>query len=142
MNDNNLAAFALAQLTAVAALAQPCAYVTNSLDDTISVIDTATNEVTATVGSESWREATYGAVNRDGRFFYLTINGGRTFDVGCPAGSNPCQSKTKYKTSKSKVRPDSFFRLRHRKSFGALFRRSRSPGRLSRKESLMPTTIP
>jgi YVTN family beta-propeller protein len=73
------ALFVAAGWMPLSAQAQPFAYITNQGDDTVSVIDTATNRVTATipVGDEP-----YGvAVHPDGRTVYVTNIGDLTVSV-------------------------------------------------------------
>src|ERR1041384_3084830 len=59
--------------------AQPRGYVANRLDNTVSVIDTATNAVIATMPVGSFPSAV--AVTRNGSFAYVTNSGDSTVSV-------------------------------------------------------------
>ncbi len=66
-------------LLPVVALAAPFAYITNQLDDNVSVIDTATNTVTTTIAVGDFPDAV--AVNPAGTRVYVTNRGDNTVSV-------------------------------------------------------------
>jgi len=76
-----LAAFVCCCLAGAQAFAQK-AYITNFYSNTVSVIDTATNTVTATISDASFNNPAGVAVSPDGSKVYVTNEGSSSFSTG------------------------------------------------------------